>query len=552
MTDDKRRSVSPTTALECYHLFLIRFHPSRLALAACAAFFLSGQAFIPCLGIEDDEALFAMPILQPRSGMWVTVWHSHFRFMLMSYLGTVKTWLYAPILRLFGTGVWAVREPALLMGAAGIWLFYVLLRRTNGERAAVLGAWLLAMDSVYLLTTCFDWGPVVLQHLLEIGAMAALVRFYQDRRERFLALAFFLFGLVMWDKALAAWMLFGIGMGVLLVMPRRVLGRLTARRAGIALLAFVVGALPLVLFNAQNHWETFRGNFKRDFSDLPGKSRMLMNTVNGQGLFGYMTGEDQDTPRPHPPGGAVQWISELAGHPRHNLTLYACLLAILLLVFARGDALRTVMVSLIAMAVAWIQMAITAGAGGSVHHTVLLWPLPVTIVAVSFAAASRRLGRAGLPALAAVGLVLIVSHLLVTNEYYFQVTRDGAGSVSWSDAIFPLADAVKAIPAKYVFCIDWGYLDSLRLLSHGKLKLREGSDPVNKPELTPEDRAEIVRRVADPESLFIGRAKAGEVFQGVTEKTVRIAADAGYTRQMVASIDDRFGRPMFEVFRFVQ
>jgi 4-amino-4-deoxy-L-arabinose transferase-like glycosyltransferase len=531
--------------------FLTRSHPTKLALAACVAFFLSGQAFIPRLGIEDDEALFAMPILQPRSGLWVKVGHSHFLFMLMSYLGTVKTWIYAPILRVFGTSVWAVREPALLAGAASIWLFYLLLRRTNGERAAVLGAWLLAVDSIYLLTTCFDWGPVALQHLLEIGAMAALVRFYQERREWFLALGFFLFGLAMWDKALAAWMLSGIGIGVLLVMPRRVLGLLTRRRIGIALLAFVGGALPLLLFNAQNHWETFRGNFKRDFSDLPGKSRMLMNTVGGQGLFGYMTSEDQDTPQPHPPGGAVQEIAELAGHPRYNLMIYAFLLAILLMTLARGDALRTMLVALIAMGLAWIQMAITAGAGGSVHHTVLLWPLPVAIVAVSFAAASRRLGRAGLPVLAAVALALIVSHLLVTNEYDFELLRNGAGSVSWTDAIYRLNDTVKTVPAKYVFCIDWGIIDSLRLLSHGKLRLREGSDPVNKQVLTAEDREEIAKRVADPDSVFIGRAKAAEVFPGVVEKTVRIAADAGYKQVMVATVGDGYGRPMFEIFRFV-
>jgi 4-amino-4-deoxy-L-arabinose transferase-like glycosyltransferase len=483
--------------------------------------------------------------------MWVKVWHSHFLFMLMSYLGTVKTWIYAPILRIFGTSVWAIREPALLAGAASIYLLYVLLRRTNGERAAVLGAWLLAADSIYLLTTCFDWGPVALQHLLEIGAMTALVCFYQQRRERFLALGFFLFGLVLWDKALAAWMLSGIGIGVFLMLPRKLLSLFSRRRVAIAVAAFAFGALPLILFNAQNHWATFRGNFKRDFSDLPGKSRMLANTLGGQGLFGYMTSEDQDTPQPHPPGGISQRLAGLAGHPRYNLMIYAFVLALLLTALARGNALRTIAASLIAMAIAWIQMAITAGAGGSVHHTVLLWPLPAAIVAVSFAAASRRLGRAGLPALAAVALVLIVSHVLVTNEYYFELTRNGAGSVSWSDAIYPLNDSLQAVPAKYVFCIDWGIIDSLRLLSHGKLKLREGSDPVNKPELTSLDREEIARREADPDAIFVGRAKAAEVFQGVTERSVRIAADAGYTRQTISSISDRYGRPMFEVFRFV-
>lgn len=520
-------------------------------MAACAAFFFTAQAFVPLLGVEDDEALFAMPILQPKSGMWVAVGHSHFLFMLMSYLGTVKTWLYAPLLKVFGTSVWAIREPAILMGVASIWLFYALLRRTIGERTAALGTWLLAADSIYLLTTCFDWGPVALQHLLEIAAMAALVRFYQERRERFLATGFFLFGLVLWDKALAAWMLTGIGVGVLAVMPRGIFALFTKRRVAIAVLSFGIGALPLLLFNAQNHWETFRGNFHKDFSDLQGKSRMLMNTLGGQGLFGYMSGEDRDTPQPHPPGGIVQWISELAGHPRHNLMVYALALALLLTPLARGAALRMILAAMIAMALAWVQMAITAGAGGSVHHTVLLWPLPALIVAVSFAAASRRLGRAGKPALVAVAAVLIVSDALVTNEYYFELSRNGAGSVSWTDAIFPLTDLVKMMPADYLYCIDWGYIDSLRLLSHGTLKLREGSDPVNKPTLTDEDRAEILHRLTDSQTLFIGRSKSTEVFQGVTDRMVAIGAGAGYVRQTITTVSDRYGRPMFEVFRFI-
>ncbi len=276
-----------------------------------------------------------------------------------------------------------------------------------------------------------------------------------------------------------------------------------------------------------------------------------MNTVGGQGLFGYFTSEAQDTPQPHPPGGLVQEVAELSGHPRYNLMIYALPLAVLLAVLARGAALRTIVACVVAMGVAWIQMAITAGAGGSVHHTVLLWPLPVAIMAVSFAVASRRLGRAGVPVLAALMAVLMTGHLLVTNEYYFEMRRNGAGSVSWTEAIYPLNATLQTIPADYVFCIDWGMIDSLRLLSHGRLKVREGSDPVNKPELTDADRAELVRRVSDAETIFVARSKAAEVFQGVTAKMVKVAGDAGYAQQAITSISDGYGRPMFEVFRFV-
>src|SRR5262245_12811903 len=113
----------------------------RIALLACCLFFLAGQFFIPLLGIEDDEALFASPILPPKTSEFaVHIGHSNVGLMLMSYLGTLKSWIYKPLLLVFGTGPWAVREPVLLAGAASLWLFYLLLRRIAGESAAVIGS----------------------------------------------------------------------------------------------------------------------------------------------------------------------------------------------------------------------------------------------------------------------------------------------------------------------------------------------------------------------------------------------------------------------------
>src|SRR5260370_31624470 len=103
--------------------------------------------------------------------------HSRLPIMLMSYLGTLKAWLYAPIINVFGTGMPALRDPVLLAGVASVWLFYLFLRRIAGERAAVVGCGLLAVDSLYLLTIFFDLGPVALQHFLLIGGMLLVVQF---------------------------------------------------------------------------------------------------------------------------------------------------------------------------------------------------------------------------------------------------------------------------------------------------------------------------------------------------------------------------------------
>jgi 4-amino-4-deoxy-L-arabinose transferase-like glycosyltransferase len=118
-----------------------RVHGSLCAGAACIFFFLAGQAFLPHLGIQNDEALFASVLYQPRAAAFMLhIGHPSIPLMLMSYLGTLKAWIYSPIFRVFGTGVSALREPVLLAGVASVWLFYLLLRRVAGERAASLDA----------------------------------------------------------------------------------------------------------------------------------------------------------------------------------------------------------------------------------------------------------------------------------------------------------------------------------------------------------------------------------------------------------------------------
>ena len=525
------------------------------ALAACLLFFVTGSAFVSLLGIENDEALFANGIFKPYAVAYTFhLGRSRLPLMLMSYLGTLKSWIYRPIFQRFGPGVWAMRVPMLLAGAASVWLFYLLLRRVAGQRAALLGCGLLATDTLYLLTTCFDWGPVALQHLLIVSGMLLLLGFYQHGSHRWLAWGCFLLGLAMWDKALAAWMIGGIGLALILVFPKQIVRVTTLRRVAISVLFFALGALPLIVYNIEKPLATFRGNASWDTSDLAGKGHLLAITADGSALFGWLNHEGWQTHNPHLPHGALQSasarISALAGHPRHSLLLYAFGLALLLAPLARGPALRAILFALLAMAIAWTQMAVTAHAGGSVHHAILLWPLPQMVIAISFAAASRRLRRAGIPALGVVLAVLMVSGLLVTNEYRVVIVRNG-GNPNWTDAIFRLADYMKGVSPSNVFCVDWGIMDSMRLLSRGKLPLRVGTDLITKPALDTAGREFLARTISGPGHVFINHTKDFEFFPGVNDKLVKYAADAGYRRQVMAVIPDSFGRPVYQVYRFV-
>ena len=506
------------------------------------------------IGIENDETVFSGSVFKPYDAAWVVrIGHSHFPLMVMTYIGTLKAWIYRPLVSLFGTGLVALRLPVLLVGTASVWLFFRLLERIAGLRAAVIGCALLAADSTYLLTICFDWGPVAFQHLLLISGLLLLMRYYQERKEPTLFWGCCMLGLGMWDKALAVWMLSGSAVAAAVLFPRQILALLTRRRLAIAALGFGLGAGPLILYNLNNHWATFAGNIQHDTSDLPGRARLLKETAKGDGLFGWMFNEGWQTPAPHAPQGAIERasakISSLFGHPRIHLLYYGFLLAVLLIPLARGPALRGVLFALVAMALAWLQMATNAHTGGSVHHTILLWPYPQMVIALSFAAASRRLGRAGLPIVAVVAAAMTFSAVLVGNEYYFVSYSYGAAP-AWSESIVTANDYMKNVHPGNVYCVDWGLLDPLRFLSHGRLHVTSAVE-ISTPTPTDDDRPRALAMIADPGAVFLAHTKDFENFPGRNDRLLQFAAAEGYRREMLTTIKDSFQRPAIEVYRFV-
>jgi hypothetical protein len=194
-------------------------------------------------------------------------------------------------------------------------------------------------------------------------------------------------------------------------------------------------------------------------------------------------------------------------------------------------------------------MTMTTGAGGSIHHVILLWPLPQAIVAVALACASRRLGRAGRLAAAVAAGALMISNALVVNEYFAVLNRGGSLTI-WSPAVLPLSDYLRKTPAQHVFTVHWGLMDPLQFLNSGKLPLEDGNLPIAKPALQPGDDALLFRILNAPGHLFVLQTKESELFPGAWDKLLGFASEHGYDGQVMARISDGYGRQVFEVWRF--
>ena len=511
---------------------------------ASLLFALLSLAVLPYPGIQDDEVLFTVPIYL-RGGAFYSakLFGKIIPLMLMGYLGTLKTWVYAAILEFATPSIWTARVPMVLCGMVTIWLTWEWTRRIAGTRAAAFTVALLSTDAIFILTNTFDWGPVAFQHVLLMSGLLAIQIWLQreDGKQKWLALAFFLWGLGLWDKALMIWPLIGLSVAAAIVYPRQLLRHLRRAPIAIALISLLLGALPLVRYNIARRGETLSSNAKFSLSQLPHKTEELRETLDGSVLLDTMVsttpGPIEQTPKTTLECLSVAAKRLLGEHPvRLMLPAIAMALACLIFLFW-AQAWRIPVFILIVSAVTWFQMASNTGTGGGAHHVVLLWPFPCIFVGVTFAAVADRVPR--LLSLSVAGLIVLIAgaNLLNTNEYLANLILNG-GIGGWTDASRRLAGAIYPYRAGHIGIVDWGYLNPLRMMYGGDLKLTVVSD--------------VPTVIADPDFIFIQHTNDKQMFHGVNEQLSNAALTLGYTEQVSRVVHDDEGRPVFEIFRFVK
>jgi hypothetical protein len=510
------------------------------ALAALGlAFMAAALLFVPRLGIEADEAMVGNGIYQQAAPLYS--WHfgdNEVPVMLLSYLGALKTWLVHPWLDLWSPGRTSLRFPMIVAGAVTLWLFFLLIDRLEGRRAAWIGTLLLASDPSFLLIEATDFGFVALQFVFKLSTMLLLLRFHRLSERRALVAAFFLLGLALWDKAVFLWVLGGLAIGTMVAVPKE-LWRHVSNLGNVAIagVSMMLGAVPLVLYNIASPLATLRGNAKLAGEPVFGKAVILWRTLNGYVLFGFMTSQE-----PGPQAGALRhWyqsislrLSDWTLRPEHDLMLVALAVAAVALPFLwRTGAPKPMLFGLAASIATWFAMALTTGAGAAAQHVILLWPFPALVIAVALSHARRGIALAGTAA-------LCLSNLAVTNNYYAELIRNGP-AIHWSDAIDPLNVYLQSLHADHVFIGDWGFLETLNLLSEGAL-------PVISADST--DESAILRMFAAGQSVFVFHAPV-YAFQPELRTRIESAARShGWEQQHLQTIYDQNGRPTFDVFRF--
>lgn len=519
-------------------------------------FVLAGLPFIPLTGIHADAAAEVgcfYPCAAPAFATRLLGSSHRLPLMVFPYVGAFKAWLYQPILRLLDATPFTLRLPTLLVGAGSVWMFFALLERVGGRRAAVAGALLLATDVSFLLATTYDFGPIAFLHFLMLAGILLLLRFEETQSRKCLALAFFLFGLALWQKAIFAWMLAGLCAGAMIAFPGRTRKGLSFATVSIAIAALLLGASPLLYYNLRTRGATFRtGSVMVASAPLSEKAAELLETMRGSALSGFLT-EEAPGGRTVQPSGLLDQASVALSHAAGDLSSdwmpYAFLLSGCLIPWLWFTPMRRPAIFAVAyLAAAWGAMIALPNTGASLHHVILLWPFPHFLVAIALAQASARLGRGGPWMLRAGVLLLVASNVLLLNQYYARLVTRGPTAI-WTDAVYRLSDYLARSKGSEVYAVDWGYAPTLCLLSGGRMPVRDISFALH---VSEPDEAVLRCLVAGGHSVFVGHAEGSEQFAGVHRRLDDIARGAGYSRQVLRVIDDRNQRPRFEVVRYVK
>jgi len=300
--------------------------------------------------------------------------------------------------------------------------------------------------------------------------------------------------------------------------------------------------MPLIVYNLSGpeKFATLKGNLHRS-NGLSSvwfvyKVRQLEAAWDGSSLFGYLVNEDAG-PRTGSPDSLLERASfavhGFAGDHRHNFMLAVLFVALLLIpLLWRIPARKALLFGAIAIVVAWMHMAL-AGGGGAAHHAVLLWPLPHLVIAIALAEASQRV-RSGKRVLAGVTGLLAVGNILVMNQYLYQFIRNGA-PVTWTDAVYPLAEDLKQSHASQLLLPDWGITDALCVLTRDTPSTHTVEEPF---------------AISDANAIWVDHVPGQEFSKGVHERVLAAARRAGLEPGMLQIYYDRNGRAMFESYKF--
>jgi 4-amino-4-deoxy-L-arabinose transferase-like glycosyltransferase len=485
--------------------------------------------------------------------------------MVMDYKGVVHTYWALPFLWAVGVNVFALRISCLFLGLLTMALVYRFARQLYGPRVTAITLLLLALNPSFLFWNRQGvlWSTAMLT--CGMGALAALGEWRRRGRAWGLYGGVFLLGLGLSAKLPFLWFALALMAFEALhqVAGRRRRQHLEAdpfdlRSCAIALLALVLGLLPLLLYNLQTGGtlDVLLRNLRTSYygvnnlayiSNLRIRWGHLRTLLNGSS-FWYLGGPYRDPVFP-----LALWISMgvIVAHSLWLTTRPPSMSQSPHLPSGSPAAMLSadvpsLLFPLLMMSLMGLQSVATVS-GLWPEHYLLLLPFPQLTIALGLDLLWRHLRpRRPVAWLLPLALALLLAGQLRVDLLYHRALARSGGLSAHSDANYRLAQYLHQ-KGRPVVAMDWGIRATVQFLTQGQINPVEhfGFEDLDRP--GPGFAAEMSAYLEDEDTYYIFHAPMETVYRGRREVFEDLVRQRGRIPDGKRVIYDRSARPLFVV-----
>jgi 4-amino-4-deoxy-L-arabinose transferase-like glycosyltransferase len=516
-------------------------------------------------GLHYDEAKEAgVPAMQWVTGQPIETFRSSgvriagrvFPIMVTDYIGALNVYLLLPAFALLGSTVFALRLVPVFFAALTLLLTYRLARELFGRRVAILTGLLLAVNPSFIFWSRQGIFVTSITATIAVASLLCWLRWYRERRARYLVGGAFLFGLGLYAKLLFLWV-------VVALVATALLFKVPSLRKGVrlqsvqvkhwivALVCFLLGILPLVIYNVQtegtlrtltdNLTSTYYGGSNLAFSEnLATRLEQFKVVLNG---------------------GHLWYLGGIYANDLYPLFFVgAGLVCVVLVVLKARREWRRVAFPFLMLFFMLLASCFTVSALWFTHYGILVPFLPMAVVV-----ALDLVARYALPAVAVQegngvdrlwrlvpGVVIVLAvvvlgakDLQVDLNYHRALTRSG-GYAAHSDASYELARSLQARGVSSPLAMDWGIDATVQFLTLGVV------NPIEIFGYEWEAGQAFNQRLAgflsNPDSVYIFHGEEETVFRRRAAFDDQVAA-VGKVSRLEEEIFDRSGRLMFVLLK---
>jgi hypothetical protein len=517
-------------------------------------------------GLHYDEAREAgVPAMQLLMGQPVETFRGSgirstgkvFPLMVTDYIGALNVYLLLPFFALLGNTVSALRLMPIAFAALTLLLTYLLARQGFNRRVAAMTFLLLAVNPSFIFWSRQGVFVTSITATIAMAGLLCWLCWYRRGRAPYLYWGAYLFGLGLYAKLLFLWVIVALGATFFVLKVsslRKGLGlwplprRLGYRQVATALLCFLLGVLPLIIYNVQtkgtfltltgNLTFSYYGTFNLAFAENLATRLEQFKVVLNSGHLWYLGGIFTNDLYPFLfVGAGLACIPVVLWKARHEWRRVA--FPFLMLTFI-------VLASCFTVSALWLT-----------HYAILVPFLPLAVaVAVDLLARyiiPSGIGQKGHPigrfipdlVMLLVIVVLAVSDLRVDLSYHQALARSG-GYAAHSDASYELARYLQGQGVASPLAMDWGIDAPVQFLTRGAVNPIEIFGYEWESDEAFEER--LVRFLPDPDNLYIFHSPGETIFHR-RQAFDRLVVEAGKVSRVEKVVLDRSGKSIFVLVR---